>query len=339
MKIGRNAGPPRPQETTWDQSDFGPEPTAYKVEDTQIFGSNFYLTGMYSMVNGGFQLVPEGGARRLAVPRPPACIWHNSFLLNQTERPQEQGKARRLAASSTPAASRHELKFGAGYRTAEQSTLVTLAGRRPRARLLRRPATPTSLGPRPRRPAPRSRPTTPAPTLQDTLTVGNLTANVGLRYDRQGGENLASTRARPTRSFPDLLPAVHYAGEDAGFDLDRRSPRASASPTPSARSARPCCAPATRGSPTSSAPAPPASSTRSRAPRYRYFLHLPTTAAPRWSPATIGPEIASAERQRQPLHPGSRCSPTRSTPTSTLRSPTSCCSAPSTPCCRISWSA
>ena len=68
IKIGRNAGPPRPQETTWDQGNFGPEPTAYKVEDTQIFGTNFYLTGMYSKVNGGFQLVPEGGsaARRTA---------------------------------------------------------------------------------------------------------------------------------------------------------------------------------------------------------------------------------------------------------------------------------
>src|SRR6185295_7707144 len=61
VKIGRNAGPTRPQETTWDQSHFGDKPTAYKAEDTHIFSSNFYLTGMYSHVNGGFQLVPQGG--------------------------------------------------------------------------------------------------------------------------------------------------------------------------------------------------------------------------------------------------------------------------------------
>jgi len=57
-KLGRNAGPLRPQETTWDQSGFGPTPTGYKAEDTQIVGSDFYVTGMYSVVNGGFQLVP-----------------------------------------------------------------------------------------------------------------------------------------------------------------------------------------------------------------------------------------------------------------------------------------
>ncbi|MFP5284789.1 MAG: carboxypeptidase regulatory-like domain-containing protein, partial [Thermoanaerobaculia bacterium] len=41
IKLGRNAGPLRPQETTWNQGDFGPDPTAWKVEDTQIVGSSF----------------------------------------------------------------------------------------------------------------------------------------------------------------------------------------------------------------------------------------------------------------------------------------------------------
>ena len=46
VKIGRNAGPTRPQETTYNQSKFGDDPTAAKIEDTHIFSSNFYLTGM-----------------------------------------------------------------------------------------------------------------------------------------------------------------------------------------------------------------------------------------------------------------------------------------------------
>jgi len=46
--------------------------------------------------------------------------------------------------------------------------------------------------------------------------MGNLTANVGVRYDRQGGKSLAST-ANANPVFPDLLPAAHYAGQDAGF--------------------------------------------------------------------------------------------------------------------------
>src|SRR5436190_8002751 len=56
VKTGRNAGPTRTQPTTWDQGKFGPSPTAYKVEDTHIFSPSFYLTGLYSKVNGGFEL-------------------------------------------------------------------------------------------------------------------------------------------------------------------------------------------------------------------------------------------------------------------------------------------
>jgi hypothetical protein len=37
-----------------------------QLEDTHIFNSNFYLTGMSTYVNGGFQLVPQGGGGGVA---------------------------------------------------------------------------------------------------------------------------------------------------------------------------------------------------------------------------------------------------------------------------------
>jgi hypothetical protein len=56
------------------------------------------------------------------------------------------------------------------------------------------------------------------------MTFGNLTANLGLRYDKQGGENqAASAAANPFR--PDLLPAVNYPGQDLGFEWETISPR------------------------------------------------------------------------------------------------------------------
>src|SRR6185295_16555709 len=114
VKLGRNAGPLRPQETTWDQSKFGPSPTAYKVEDTQIFNSSFFVTGMYSKVNGGFQLQPEGGEK---LPfRDQGLQWHNSFFQIEIERPQEQAKLDAANFFNTGNLS-HELKYGAGYRT------------------------------------------------------------------------------------------------------------------------------------------------------------------------------------------------------------------------------
>ena len=213
VKIGRNAGPLRPQETTWDQSKFGPSPTVYKVEDTQIFSSTFFLTGMYSAVNGGFQLQPEGGEQ---LPfRDPELQWHNSFFQFEIERPQKQAKLDASNFFNTGNLS-HELKYEAGYRTVEQSSLSRLPGGGFECcgglLVLAREGRPkiktdyTNLF------------------VQDNLAVGGLTLNAGLRYDRQGGENLAST-ARANPVVPDLLPAVHYAGGDAGFTWNSLTPR------------------------------------------------------------------------------------------------------------------
>src|SRR5205823_2113931 len=58
VRNARNLGPTRPFETAWHQS--GPT-KVYKLEDTQIFGSSLYLTGMWSKVEGGFGLHGNGG--------------------------------------------------------------------------------------------------------------------------------------------------------------------------------------------------------------------------------------------------------------------------------------
>jgi hypothetical protein len=220
IKLGRNASPTRPQETTWDQGNFGPSPTTWKVEDTQIFGSNFFLTGMYSKVNGGFELVPEGG-NQFAF-RDATLTWHNSFLLEQIERPQDQYKLDGSNFFNTGNLS-HELKYGAGYRKVEQSTLfswpgggfgVSLGGTPPDPDLLilSRDATP------------RIRTNYTNVYAQDTVALGNLTANIGVRWDRQDGENLASVApANPV--FPEALPEVRYGGQDAGFTWSDVTPR------------------------------------------------------------------------------------------------------------------
>lgn len=226
VKIGRNAGPTRPQATTWNQSKFGDDPTAYKLEDTHIFSSAFYLTGMFSHVNGGFQLVPQGGPGRtdLNAQLDPNFSWQQNFLLYQTERPQDQFKADASTFFNTGNLS-HELRFGAGYREAEVTTLSRWPGFGLELNYyvanygypynivgLTRDAFPAIL-----------QEYTNA-YLQDTMTVGNLTFNAGLRYDIQGGENLAkSTLFNPV--YPDVLPTVNYGGGDIGFEWKTLSPR------------------------------------------------------------------------------------------------------------------
>ncbi|HEV2856077.1 MAG TPA: TonB-dependent receptor [Thermoanaerobaculia bacterium] len=225
VKIGRNASPTRPQETTWNQAKFGPNPTAWKLEDTHIFSSNFYLTGLYSRVNGGFELVPQGG---FADNGPTSywdenSVWHNTFLLNQTERPQEQYKADASNFFNTGSLS-HELKFGAGYREAEVISLTRWGGL---GVIYNGPqffGTSDNVAGVARDGNPDILTKYTNAYVQDTLTVGNLTANIGVRYDKQGGENKSVT-IRPSPHLPSVLPAVTSPGGDIGFEWTDITPR------------------------------------------------------------------------------------------------------------------
>ena len=54
--------------------------------------------------------------------------------------------------------------------------------------------------------------------------MGNLTANIGVRYDKQTPKNLSSTVvANP--AFPQVLPSVSFAGNDPGFEWSDITPR------------------------------------------------------------------------------------------------------------------
>jgi len=222
-KIGRNAGPSRPQETTWDQGKFGPSPTAYKAEDTHIFSSNFYLTALYSKVNGGFTLAPEGGD----VPywQDSLGTFHDSFVLIEILRPQEQAKLDASVFFNTGNLS-HELKFGGGRRTADQESLSHTSGGyfSQAGSLFNLPPTKPFVVNVGRDGFVDVSAQYDTVYAHDTLTVGNLTANIGLRYDKQGGDNNAHAVAA-NRFRPDLLPAVNYAGGPAGFEWKSITPR------------------------------------------------------------------------------------------------------------------
>lgn len=223
VKQGRNAGPFRPQATTWNQSKFGDDPTAAKLEDTHIFSSNFYLTGLYSIVNGGFQLVPQGGMN-ITTSLDAAQVWHNTFQLYQTERPQEQFKVDASNFFNTGNLS-HELKFGASYREAEVASLSRWPdigyyldnswgfgnGNQGLAYAIR-DAFPASTQ------------EYTSVYAQDTLSAGNLTINLGLRWDLQQSFNEARTvQANPV--FPELLPSYTFNGGEAGFEWESLVPR------------------------------------------------------------------------------------------------------------------
>ena len=114
VRNARNLSPTRPFITAWRQT--GPT-TVYKLEDTQIFGSSLYLTGMWSKVKGGFGLHANGGAGESAPSawRDASSVWHDNYYTYDTLRPQKQY---RLDGSKFIDIGKvnNEFKFGFGYR-------------------------------------------------------------------------------------------------------------------------------------------------------------------------------------------------------------------------------
>ena len=228
VKIGRNASPARPAPTTWNQD--GPT-DIYKLEDSHLFSSSFYLTGMGSYVGGGFQLVPQGGGVGSGlesdnVYRSPSVVWQNSFLLYQTDRPQRQYKSDGSYFFDIGSAN-HELRFGVGYRKAEIFSYSSWPGTQLVG--LQDFAFGANGGPpyyawsRTERRAADEVEYTSAH-LQDTFTLGDLTANVGVRYDLQEGTNLPGTVA-PAVVTQGVLTGGSFAGGDPGFEWESLEPR------------------------------------------------------------------------------------------------------------------
>jgi hypothetical protein len=225
-KHGRNAGPTRTLPTSWDQGQFGGKPSVIKGEDTQIFSPNLYLTVLYSHVYGGFFLTPIGG---FSTTTPDSYwdangVWQNSFAFLQIKRPQTQEKADASSFFNTGSLS-HELKYGAAYRIAES---VTNAGWAGSGYIIDAALQGTPFGENSlylaRNDVVGVRVKYASAYAQDTMTTGNLTVNLGLRYDHQGGDNLpAVAPANPI--VPNLLPAVSYAGGPIGFAYKTWSPR------------------------------------------------------------------------------------------------------------------
>ena len=220
IKNGRDAGPQRPPETTWNQS--GPT-EVWKLEDTHIFSSDLYLTGLYSFVDGGFELIPQGGFGSQPL-LDAGGVWRRTFGAAGFDQDVDQW---RLDGSYflNAGATSHELRFGAGYRRAETSEGVQWPGgalvlevQGPGganfAQVFRGGIPSTVLNTEYR-----------SLWLQDTFSRDRLTVNLGLRYDLQDGENEPFSLAGSSL-LPDLLPPLAFGGNDAdGLELSSLAPR------------------------------------------------------------------------------------------------------------------
>jgi hypothetical protein len=179
QKLGRNASATRPAEAAWDQT--GPS-KIYKIEDSHVFSPNIFASASYSRLIGGFQLVSPGQGQRYQDDN---GVYHNSYLGEYIRRPQTQVNFTPSFFLRTGEVG-HEIKAGFVYRTTPWSTQLTvptgIVGTAASnygldydvAGFARDYFSQNELH-------------TYSGYLQDTLTVGKLTAQVGVRYDYQWG--------------------------------------------------------------------------------------------------------------------------------------------------------
>ncbi len=200
-------------ESTHDQTT--PQ-TIAKVEDTHLFGSNFTLTALWSRDHPSeFTLAPKGGRDADVFTDADNILHGSSFDFAQDSDIQQA----RLDANYFFTAGRtdHELRFGAGFRSQENhSTTVwprnvnvfyydgNLAiARFPRSRVLSIKTEYDSAW------------------VQDTVNVDRWTIAAGVRYDKQGGENLPSVSPENPKA-QGLIPELRFQGND-GDDLEWES--------------------------------------------------------------------------------------------------------------------
>lgn len=218
-KFGRSAGPTRPPETSWDQR--GPS-AIWKVEDTHVFSSNFFLTGSWSKVDGGFSLTTKAGAGPDAPRawRDPDGVWQDNFQSGSSARPAEAYKADASYFFNTGEATGHEIRFGGRYREFETiSPFIWPAGD-----VFSRTSGGQSQVIAHRGLTPPITQEYTSAWVQDTITSGRFTYNVGVRYDIQEGSNdPVLIEANPF--FPETLPALDFGGEDTPFEWEDIQPR------------------------------------------------------------------------------------------------------------------
>ena len=229
IKNGRGAGASRAPATTTDQSGVGGKPSdILKIEDSHVFSPNFFVTGAYSFVDSGFQLVPKGG---LAGPswQDAAGVYQGSyyFLFNNRDITQYKLDA---SVFFPIADTSNELKFGASHRLAETSSNFGLAGDAVSYSCIVKDCV-GAQGPNTgyvnlwRQYNSVDESEFDAMWLQDTVTAGNLTANIGVRYEKATGRNLPTTIPGVTIGGITFMPGISSTEIDPEIEFSEIMPR------------------------------------------------------------------------------------------------------------------
>ncbi|MGH9422585.1 MAG: carboxypeptidase regulatory-like domain-containing protein, partial [Thermoanaerobaculia bacterium] len=245
IKLGRSGSGLHLAESLWNQNDTYAhgvgslrDPTLWKIEDTQLIGSSLYLTGLYAKVQGGFQLIADNGkgCQSFACGTSGLPAWFNeltgawtrSYVSQVSLRPQKQTRIDGSAFKNTGSVS-HELKFGYGYHEATVSTATGWPGAQwtDNYAINGQPVGPsgrdTGVVAFMRGPISNYGEKTTDLYVGDTMLIGNLTVQAGLRYDVQKGF-VGDGTAPGNPNIPTIEPTLNF-GAVSGLKWSTISPR------------------------------------------------------------------------------------------------------------------
>ena len=210
----------------------------YKVEDSHVFGSDFFASLFLNYQHPVYNDIGNGSLDCNLVPFTTACAgntqrdaywidptYYNNYRYYWAKDPQKQANLTMSKFFNTGTMN-HELKFSFNYRQQIADSSTGWPGDQNLGSEYEYSSSNTALLSRGVRPVFKNQ--IWSGTLGDTITMQNLTVQLGVRYDRQQARNLPGPAYENT-IFPDLLPAVTYHGSpDWQFDFTNWQPRISA---------------------------------------------------------------------------------------------------------------
>lgn len=225
IKNGRAPGNAlfEPTSARWDQGNYyteNPLHGLWKIEENRVFGSNLFVTGKYAYYNTGFTLASIGSLSEQAGISPLLGQSFGSTNALYFLRPQhtvniDANHFRQLGNSG------HNFKFGFGWRRTDAFARTIWPGNK----VVAREESATDFRARVyREGAGTNRSLYYDFYFGDTITMGRLTVDLGLRYDRQWGHALASATAA-NDAFPTLVPGINFTGYEAPFYWNDVTPR------------------------------------------------------------------------------------------------------------------
>jgi hypothetical protein len=185
----------------------------YKIEDSQVLSPNLFASFYLSYVKTRSTNLPLGGLDQQAY-QDDEGIWRHSYKTRLILDDKHQAGLN-VSDFFDTGGLRHELKFGFGYRHLRFDSGASWPGDQ-----LVGYGDPWYTAAVTRLKNARAEVNVYDAFVGDTIQTGNLTVNVGVRFDYQQGKNLpSSVPANPI--FPEILPAVQYAG-DSGYPFTWR---------------------------------------------------------------------------------------------------------------------